>query len=191
MKTSRPHARIDPQNPRPEVGDQILAPEQARGDEKTARHEQHVEAHFAERKPEPVEEEFAFRREPQHRDAVREQHRHGGGKTEEREVVVPPDGVIGEPHERSPRAGCSWPESSSRGRAGGRGDPGVAGRPTFPWIASPDFVRGRNDNSASTHKAHSAARTGRSGAESRWTLRRSATMKAISIDCSALRRGSQ
>ena len=38
---------------------------------------------------------------------------------------------------------------------------------------------------------HSAARTGRAGAASRCAFRRSATMKAISIDCSALRRGSQ
>ena len=154
-----PYAGIDPENPRPEIGDQILPHDQARGDKKAARHEQHVEAHFAERKSDPVEKELALGRKPQHRDAVREQDRHGRGKAKQGEVVVPPDGVFGEPHESPLKASWASTGPTRDARQGAR--------------------------------RHSAARTGRSGWASRWTLRRSATMKAISIDCSALRRGSQ
>ena len=42
-----PYAGIDPENPGPEIGDQILPHDQARGDQEAARHEQHVEPHFA------------------------------------------------------------------------------------------------------------------------------------------------
>ena len=64
---------------------------------------------------------------------MREQHRHGRGKAKEGEVVVPPDGVIGEPH-RAPlkplgavRVG---PGRSEAARA--RREPSL-GRPNRPF----------------------------------------------------------